>query len=89
MAPGSVPDGTVGKRFLREIAGEWKGVWDRSWNSERPIVFMAVILRKEVEARRAGHIKRTIEDQPQQPGGGAIPRSDGRLTGIVTIEGTK
>jgi hypothetical protein len=39
------PKGQVGKRFLHMLSDEWEGVTDRKWNSERPLIFVLVILQ--------------------------------------------
>ena len=44
------PSGRVGRRFIRTLGRELKGVQDRLWNSERFTIFQMVILQ------RAGHV---------------------------------
>eukprot|EP00957_Ditylum_brightwellii_P022079 1665577-Ditylum_brightwellii.AAC.1 len=41
----SVLAGPVGMRFVSLYAAEWRGVRGRAWNSERPLVFAAVVLQ--------------------------------------------
>ena len=38
--------GRIGRRFVRTLGVEFKGVLDRQWNSERFIVFQTVILQR-------------------------------------------
>ena len=40
----ATPPGAVGRRLTTRLVAEWWGVRDRSWNSERPLVFVNVIL---------------------------------------------
>ena len=42
-----LPSGKPSERFILKAIEEFKGVRERKWNSERVIVFFAVILRKE------------------------------------------
>jgi hypothetical protein len=51
------PKGRTGKRFISMLADEFQGVVDRHWNSERPIVFAAVILQKQTGVVRAKDIR--------------------------------
>ena len=46
----------MGRRFTEILAEEWRGVLDRSWNSERPLVFAHVVLTKMLGVRRASEI---------------------------------
>ena len=39
------PRNAVGKRFVRLLAELWRGVLERRWNSELPLIFPACILR--------------------------------------------
>ena len=39
--------GRIGRRFVRTLGVEFKGVLDRQWNSERFIVFQTVILQRD------------------------------------------
>ena len=57
----NLPTGSVGRRFLTILVKEWKGVRERRWNSERPIVFADVILRKGDGIIRVRDIKRRIK----------------------------
>jgi hypothetical protein len=57
----SHPQGKVGKRLLQMYVTELKGVRARKWNSERALIFPAVILRKEPLAKRAENIRVCIE----------------------------
>ena len=40
----ATPSGALGRRFTEILAAVWRGVLNRSWNSERPLVFAHVIL---------------------------------------------
>ena len=48
--------GAVRRRFTAILAAEWRGVFSRSWNSERPLVFAHVVLTKTLGVRRAREI---------------------------------
>ena len=39
-----LPSGTVGNKLLYLLAEEWKGVREGRWNSERPLIFIMVVL---------------------------------------------
>jgi hypothetical protein len=52
-----VPKGRVGRRFLATLTREFRGVRERSWNSERPLVFISVILQTKKGVRRAKDIR--------------------------------
>ncbi len=41
-----LPNGRWAQRFLMTLTGLWVGVIQRFWNSERPLVFQVVILRR-------------------------------------------
>ena len=41
-----MPSGTVGNKLLYLLAEEWKGVREGRWNSERPLVFVMVVLQQ-------------------------------------------
>ena len=55
-----LPPGKVGKRFVSTLALEFKGVRERRWNSERPLIFPAVILCKSRSVTNAGNIRARI-----------------------------
>ena len=42
------------------MAAEWRGVLNRSWNYERPLVFAHVVLTKTLGIRRAREIRARI-----------------------------
>jgi hypothetical protein len=50
------PMGKVGKRFVQLLAEEWKGVRERRWNAEMPIVCCAAILNRKRNIIRASHL---------------------------------
>jgi len=56
----SVPSGKVGRRFVATLAQEFAGVRQRKWNSERPLVFAAVILQTTQGTTRATDIRKRI-----------------------------
>ena len=56
MALYRVPSGAVGRRFVQRMAEEWKGVRDRKWNAERPLLFAAVVLQRKLGVRGAKEI---------------------------------
>jgi hypothetical protein len=57
----SVPRGRIGRRFLATLTREFRGVRQRHWNSERPLVYAAVILQASPGVRRARNIRRRLE----------------------------
>ena len=57
----NVPNGAVGRLFVRELAAELSGVTERRWNSERFIVFQAVILQRSAEVKQAKDIRERIQ----------------------------
>ena len=50
----------MGRRFTAILAAEWRGVLNRSWNSERPLVFSHVVLTKTLGIRRSRKIRARI-----------------------------
>jgi hypothetical protein len=58
--PYSVPQGRVGRRFVATLAAEFQGVKARSWNSERPLVFAAVVLQTAPGVKRARDIRKRL-----------------------------
>ena len=52
-----VPRGRVGRRFVKMLALELKGVRDRRWKSGRPLVFSAVVLQKLAQVQKACDIR--------------------------------
>ena len=55
------PSGRVGRLFVQAVADELKGVVQCSWNSERFVVFQAVILQRSPDVKRARDIRRRIK----------------------------
>ena len=53
----ATPTGAVGCRFTAILAVEWQGVIDRSWNSERPLVFAHFVLKKTLGVCTAREIR--------------------------------
>ena len=49
----ATPSGAVGRRFTAILAAEWQRVLGRSWNSERPLVFVHVVLTNTLGVLRA------------------------------------
>ena len=56
----ATPSGVVGRRFTAILAAKWRGVINRSWNSERPLVFAHIVLTKTLVVRRAQEIQAHI-----------------------------
>jgi hypothetical protein len=54
------PSGPVGRRFVRMLTEELKGIKSRKWNSEKFLVFQMVILQRSKEVSGAGNIKRRL-----------------------------
>ena len=59
----SVPSGNVGRRFVAMLAAEFKGIRERRWNSERPLVFANMILQTTPEVRRAKDIRHRLTER--------------------------
>ena len=57
----TAPNGRVGRLFIGALTKELLGIQERRWNSERFIVFLAVILQRSPEAKRARDIRSRIE----------------------------
>ncbi|KAL3795565.1 hypothetical protein ACHAWO_009861 [Cyclotella atomus] len=55
------PKGKIGRAFVEQLTKEWRGVRERHWNSEKPLIFAAVVLRRKASVRSASSIKATIE----------------------------
>ena len=55
------PSGKVGRRFVRTLREEMKGVRDRRWNSEWFIIFQTVILQRACHVTASQAIRRRIE----------------------------
>ena len=49
----ATPSGAVGRRFTAILAVEWRGVLGKSWNYERPLVFVHVVITKTLGVHRA------------------------------------
>ena len=56
----SAPKGKVGRRFISTLAKEFRGVQARTWNSERPLVFVAVVLQTTPGVKRARDIRKRL-----------------------------
>ena len=50
----------MGGRFTEILAAEWRGVLNRSWNSEIPLVFSHVVLTKTLGVCWAREIRARI-----------------------------
>lgn len=57
----NAPNEKVGRLFVKTLAEELEGVTTRRWNSERFIVFQAVILQRSGEVKKSKDIWRRIE----------------------------
>ena len=53
--------GRIGAAIITQFATELRGVRERKWNSERPLMFVACILRRRRGCVKAADIKRRIE----------------------------
>ena len=51
------PPGKIGRRFLTIFTQELRGVRERRWNSERPLVFVSTILQTTPGVRRSKDIR--------------------------------
>ena len=58
-----VPQGRIGKLFIRNIAAIFRGIRNREWNSERLIVYPAVILYKAAGITASKDIRAKIESR--------------------------
>merc|ERR1711884_89602 len=58
-----VPQGRTEQRFLSLLTEEVKGVRERKWNSERPLVFVVVVLQTDSGVKRLKDIRAKIEGQ--------------------------
>ena len=56
-----IPAGRVGRIFIDTLAEKLEGVERRRWNSERFIVFQAVILQRMTEVLRARDICQRVK----------------------------
>ena len=54
------PSGRVGRKLLTAFAAEMAGVRKRLWNSERPLVFLMVVLQRTETVPGAGAIRRRL-----------------------------
>ena len=57
----STPLGEVGRRFTAVLAAEWRGLLDRKWNSERPLIFAHVVLTKTLGTHKTREIQASID----------------------------
>ena len=58
-----LPTGKVTERFILKATAEFKGVRERKWNSERVLVFMAVMLQKEPGRQKYGEIRQLLSQR--------------------------
>ena len=56
----ATPSGAVGRRFTEILAAECRGVLNRIWRFERPLVFSHVVLTKKFGLCRAWEIRARI-----------------------------
>ena len=47
-----LPNGSTAKSFIRILGDELDGVWDKKWNMERPLCFIASVLQKSEKLHR-------------------------------------
>ena len=55
-----IPKGEIGNCFLNTQTALWKGVYERHWNLEKPLIFAACMLTKESGAKFAPDIRKLI-----------------------------
>ena len=58
-----VPQGAIGRRFLATLVLEFRGIRDRRWNSERTMIFAAVILQKAKGVTKAKDIRARLKSR--------------------------
>lgn len=68
-----VPQGPVGRRFLTTLIREFRGVRERRWNSERPLVFQAVVLQRRKGVTAAKDIRSLLQQKMDLWDKGKIP----------------
>ena len=56
-----MPPDEVGHRFTVVLAADWRGVINCKWNSERPLVFSHVVLKRTLGASKAREIRTRID----------------------------
>jgi hypothetical protein len=56
----SFPKGKVGRCFINILASEFSGVQGQTWNSKRPLVFVAVVLQTTPGVKRARDIQKRL-----------------------------
>ncbi len=54
------PQGKIGAEVVSLVASELRGVHERKWNSKRPLILMACILRRKHGCVKAKEIKKCI-----------------------------
>ena len=54
------PQGKIGAEVVSLMASELRGVRERKWNSERPLILMACILRRKHGCVKANEIKKRV-----------------------------
>ena len=59
------PMGGLGHRVVSTLAGEFRSVRERRWNSERALIFAACVLRKSPGVIQSRDIKRRVERRLQ------------------------
>ena len=58
-----LPNGSIGKSFIRILSDELDGVRDRKLNMERPLCYIASILQKSENIKGASIIKKRIQNR--------------------------
>ncbi len=61
----ALPSGAVGKEFLALFVDEWNGIRNRTWNSERPLVCLLVILQRADGVKKSSDIRSRIRQRVQ------------------------
>ena len=67
--------GKTSELMINTLTAEFKGVHERKWSSERPLVFLAVMLRQEPGVRKYGEIRQLLASRPKQWNEGNMPPS--------------
>ena len=57
----NAPKGRVGKRYISILSNELAGIKKRKWNSERFLIFQAVILQKAIQIKSSKEIRNRID----------------------------
>jgi hypothetical protein len=56
----SIPSGAIGKRFVKKVAEELRGLKSQKWNSKQFILYSLVVLECSRDVKRLHDIRRSI-----------------------------